>query len=137
MRHSLLLERYPVFSLEIDRTETSLRSASDIAARLRADIESHPSATYLATFDHRAHTESLPNGQIAPEILAAQNVVFCFGLTLPEPCALALRPRSIGVAELPDGFVISFLETPMPVANSAMEYWARALRDRPSTPPGA
>jgi len=29
-----------------------------------------------------------------------------------------------------DRFEISFLEAPMPVANTAMEAWTRALRDR-------
>lgn len=53
-------------------------------------------------------------------------------VALPGPEALALRPRSIGVAELADKFVISFLEAPMPVANTAMEQWAHDLRSRPS-----
>jgi hypothetical protein len=65
---------------------------------------------------------------VAGEIRAAKNVLFCFGLSLPSPEILGLRPRSIGVAELDDQFVISFMETPMPVANSAMEDWALGLR---------
>ncbi|MEJ2576839.1 MAG: hypothetical protein P8106_09175 [Gammaproteobacteria bacterium] len=129
MKRTQLLESYPIFALEIGREETSLRDVEAIAAYLRAQIEAEPAATYIATFDHHAHTRGLPDGQIAPEIQAACNVVFCFGLTLPDPQALALRPRSIGIAALPGHFVISFLETPMPVANSAMERWALALRD--------
>jgi len=131
MRHTLFLERYPVFSVEIGKDETRLRDIGEVVAYLREQVEAHPSATYIATFDHHAHTRSLPEGQIAPDILAATNLVFCFGLTLPEPGALALRPRSIGVAELADRFVVNFLEAPMPVANSAMEAWALSLRDRP------
>jgi hypothetical protein len=56
--------------------------------------------------------------------------VFCFGITLPHPQALALRPRSIGVAETTKGFVVTFMEAPMPIANAAMEDWANGLRDR-------
>jgi hypothetical protein len=41
---------------------------------------------------------------------------------------LAVRPRSIGLAELPDRFVISFLEAPMPEANRKMTEWVLSLR---------
>ena len=47
---------------------------------------------------------------------------------------LAVRPRSIGVAETTRGFVISFMEAPMPIANAAMEDWAEGLR-KPATEP--
>jgi hypothetical protein len=32
--------------------------------------------------------------------------------------------------ELPHSFVITFMEAPMPLANSAMELWAHEIRDR-------
>jgi hypothetical protein len=62
-------------------------------------------------------------------ILDAKNIVFCFGFTIPNPQVLGLRPRSIGVAETDDTFVVSFMEAPMPVANVAMETWAMAIRN--------
>jgi hypothetical protein len=40
---------------------------------------------------------------------------------------LSVRPRSIGIAEYEDRFVISFLEAPMPLANTAMESWVKAI----------
>jgi hypothetical protein len=43
---------------------------------------------------------------------------------------MAVRPRSIGVTEYADRFVINFLEPPMPPATEAMEAWVRGLRDR-------
>ena len=129
MKQSLLMEKYPVFTLQIDRTETRFQSVDDIIGYLRQRVDEHPSATFVAIFDHYAHTRSLSDGRIGSAILAAKNIVFCFGLTLPEPRALALRPRSIGVAETKTGFLIAFMEAPMPVANVAMEEWAKSLRN--------
>jgi len=128
MKQSLLEEKYPVFTLEFDHKETDFQSVDAIIDYLRERIEAHPFARFIAVFDHYAHTRSLQDGQIGAGILAAKNIVFCFGITLPEPQALALRPRSIGVAETRNGFVITFMEAPMPVANIAMEEWARSVR---------
>ena len=36
--------------------------------------------------------------------------------------------RSIGVADMGDRFVVSFLEAPMPFANDTMESWVKGLR---------
>ncbi len=129
MKQTLRLEQYPVFTLEIGREETSLQSIDAVCAYFRARIEAQRCAVFIAEFDHLAHTRSLPEGQVGEGILGARNLIFCFGIALPEPQALALRPRSIGVAETARGFLISFLETPMPVANAAMEDWAQGLRD--------
>lgn len=130
MRQSLFQERYPVYSLELEREETSHDSVESICAYFRACIESHKSATFIAEFDHHAHTSALPEGHIGEGIRAARNIVFCFGISLPNVQVLAVRPRSIGVAETDQGFVITFMEAPMPVANTAMEDWASKLRDR-------
>jgi hypothetical protein len=130
VKQSLLLEKYPIFSLELEREETSLQSVDAICAYFRRRIESHRCAVFIAEFDHHAHTRSLPEGQIGPGIRAAKNLVFCFGITLPDPQVLAVRPSSIGVAETETGFYITFMEAPMPVANAVVEDWAKALRDR-------
>ena len=128
MKQSLLLEKYPVFTLEINKGETDFASMDEIVGYLRHKIEEHRAATLISVFDHFAHTRSLPEGQVSEEIIAAKNLVFCFGLTLPDPRALALRPRSIGIAETRSGYVITFMEAPMPVANLAMEEWVKSLR---------
>lgn len=130
MKQTLLQRKYPIYVLEIGRAETTLGSVDEICAFLRARIEDHGSAVFIAEFDHFAHTRSLPEGHVGEGIHAAKNVVFCFGFTLPEAEVLAVRPRSMGVAETDGGFVISFMEAPMPVANTAMERWASGIRDR-------
>jgi hypothetical protein len=126
-RPQIIHARYPVFILDIARPQTACRDVADIVAHFRRLIERHPCARFLGVFDHMSHTRALPDGEIAEGILDAQNVVFCFGMSIPNPEILALRPRSIGIAELADRFVVSFLETPMPLANSAMETWAQSL----------
>lgn len=126
-KQKLLEEKVPVYLLEIQRSECRFDSVAEIAANFRQVIEAHTLACYIATFDHFAHTRKLPAGQIASNILAAVNVVFCFGLTLPEPAQLANRPRSLGICETDDCFTISFMEAPMPVANAVIEEWARSL----------
>ncbi|MCU7923595.1 MAG: hypothetical protein KZQ88_12960, partial [Candidatus Thiodiazotropha sp. (ex Dulcina madagascariensis)] len=78
---------------------------------------------------------NLPEGQIAEEIVAAYNVVFCFGFTLQGPEQLATRPRSIGVCQSGDRITISFVEAPMPVANALMEQWARSLLHKKAPAP--
>lgn len=127
MKQTLSKAEIPVFSLEISRDETGFDSVDAICGYLRACIESSRSAVFIAEFDHLAHTRDLPEGHVGEEIRAAKNVVFCFGISLPSAQALAARPRSIGVAETDRGFVITFLEAPMPVANAAMEDWAYGL----------
>lgn len=135
MEQRVVFERYPVFVLEVPRCETDYASLEALAAYFIARIEAHPYARFIAEFDHFAHTRALPEGEINPAILDARNVVFCFGICIPDAESLALRPRSIGLAALEDRFVISFLETPMPLANSAMEQWARRVCNRPSQQP--
>ena len=134
MKQTLLHEKYPIYTLEIDREETSLESVDAICSYFRSRIEAHRSAVFIAEFDHYAHTASLPEGRIGEGIRAARNLVFCFGIALPDPRVLAVRPRSIGVAETEGGFLVTFMEAPMPVANAAMEDWAKGIRDRISQP---
>lgn len=130
MKQTLLNDRYPLFVLTLERTEARFKSVDAICGYFRECVESHRCGQFITIFDHHAHTCSLPDGEVADEILAAKNVLFCFGLTLPNPEVLGLRPRSIGVAEYADRFVISFMEAPMPLANAAMEDWALGLRER-------
>ena len=129
MKQTLLQEKYPVYTLEIEPDETSFNSVDEIIGYFRKRIVQHRAAQYIAEFDHYAHTSSLPEGQIAEDILAAKNLVFCFGIALPDPHALAVRPRSIGIAETTKGFLVTFMEAPMPVANAAMEDWAEGLKN--------
>jgi len=127
MKQSLLQEKYPVYTLEMEKSETEYRNTDEIMSYLKTNIENHRITCYIGEFDHYAHTTSLEEGTLQEGIIAAKNIVFCFGIALPKPEMLAVRPRSIGVAEYEDRFVISFLEAPMPMANDTMEKWVKAI----------
>ncbi len=129
MRQIVLQQKYPVFHLEIPKGETSCGSVDAIVEALRARIEAEENVADIAVFDHYAHTSGF-GGEMHPDIAAAKNIVFCFGYKLPDPKMLAVRPRSIGVADMGDRFEISFLEAPMEIANTRMEAWCKALADR-------
>ena len=130
MKQITVMEKYPVFTIEINKNETSYKTIDEIFAYLKAQIEAHPVATYIGEFDHYAHTSSLAEGKINDEIKAAKNLLCCFGKVLPAPEVLAVRPRAIGVAEMEERFVISFLEAPNPDANKAMENWVKQIADK-------
>lgn len=127
MKQQLLQEKYPVYTLEVKKSETPYRNFDEVADYFKRCIEEHEVARYIADFDHHAHTSSLKDGQIEEGMIAAGNLVFCFGTHLPKAAMLAVRPRSIGVAEYDDRFVVAFLEAPMPLANKAMEGWAKNI----------
>lgn len=129
MKQTLLQEKYPVFHLEIPKEETSLATVDDVILALRNKIDREPHVADIAVFDHYAHTKSF-DGEIRGDIVAAKNLVFCFGYKLPDPRVLAVRPRSIGVVDCGDRFVISFLEAPMEIATKTMEEWIKGLADR-------
>jgi len=82
---------------------------------------------FIGVFDHHAHTQRI-GGEIAQGIQAAVDIIFCFGFAIPNPQMLAVRPRSIGIADMGEKFIISFMEAPMQPANQAMEAWTKALR---------
>lgn len=127
MKKTVLMEKYPVFTLEFEKTETACSSVDAIIGYFKAKIEADPVAAFIGIFDHYTHTKSLESGEIAPNIKDAKNIVFCFGQKLPDPKMLAVRPRSIGVAETDAGFTVTFLEAPMQPMNEKMENWAKAL----------
>jgi len=127
MQQITVMEKYPVFTLRVEKNETDYQTIDEIFTYLKVQIDLHPIATYIGEFDHYAHTASLEAGEIAEEIRAAKNLICCFGKVLPKPEVLAVRPRAIGVAEMEDAFVISFLEAPNPDANKAMEQWVKGL----------
>ena len=127
MKQITVMEKYPVFTLEIGKNETSYKNIDEIFTYLKEQIAAHPIATYIGEFDHYVHTSSLEAGEISDEIKDAKNLICCFGKILPKPEILAVRPRAIGVAEMEDSFVVSFLEAPNPEANAAMEKWAKGI----------
>lgn len=133
MKQAIAQIELPVFTLQLEPAECRFDSVDEIAYYLKQQIESHKAAQYIATFNHLEHTASLPEGQVAEDMDAAINLVFCFGFSLQDPSQLAMRPRSIGICHDSNGFTISFIEAPMPVVNALMEEWAYSLRlERPA-----
>ena len=129
MKQTLLWEKYPVFVAEIGRNETTCQDVNDIVSCLKAMIAENDRVQFIGVFDHHAHTRRI-GGDIDPAIRGAVDVIFCFGSTLPDPAVLAVRPRSIGVADLGDRFVVSFMEAPAAPVNGAMERWVKGLRNK-------
>lgn len=128
MKQTLLQEKYPVFVAEIAKSETACKNVDEIVAYLKDKIAGNPKVQFIGVFDHYAHTTRI-QGEINPAIKAAVDVIFCFGIALPNPQVLAVRPRSIGIADMGDTFVVSFMEAPMKPANDAMEAWVKGLRN--------
>ena len=127
MKQITVMEKYPVFTLEVNKNETSYKDVDAVLQYLKEKIDTHPIAVYIGEFDHYAHTNSLADGEVSEDIKDAKNIICCFGKKLPKPLVLAVRPRSIGVADMGDHFVVSFLEAPNPEANSAMEEWVKDI----------
>ncbi len=127
MQKNVFKEKYPLLSYEIHKSETSKKNVDEIIAYFKEKIEAHPVATFIATFDHYAHTSSLAEHSINPAIIDVKNIIFCFGAEIPSPKVAAVRPRSIGVCELEDKFVIEFMEAPNEKANDFMENWTKNL----------
>ncbi len=128
MQEISMMEKYPVFKLELHKSDTKFKSVDEILDYIEDKISSHPVAKYIGSFDHYIHTTSLEAGKVSDDIKDAKNIIFCFGKELPKPELLAIRPRSIGVAEMSDSFVISFMEAPNKDANNAMIDWVKSTQ---------
>ena len=127
MKQLTLMDKYPVNTRTIAKTETTLKSTDEVIAFIKAKIDAHPVASYIATFDHYTHTKSLESGEINPEFTDAKNIIFCFGVQLPKAEMLAVRPRAIGVVETAESFVVSFMDAPNPQAHQFMVDWVEAI----------
>ena len=127
MKQRIFKEKYHIFEIEYKKSELQYISVDEIISALQVKIDAHSVIAFIAIFDQYKHTASLKDGEINPSIKAAKNIIFCFGKELPTPEILAIRPRSIGVCELEDSFVVSFLEAPNDAANKTMEDFVKSL----------
>jgi hypothetical protein len=127
MKQILLQEKFPIFSLEVNKDETDLKDAQAAINYFKELVDDHPVTRFIGEFDHYSHTRGLEEGEIAEGILDARNIVFCFGTKLPKAEMMAVRPRSIGVVEMPEKFIISFMEAPMEMANKTMTKWVESV----------
>ena len=130
MTKTILMDKYPIFSLEVNKNETTFTTVDEIINYLKGLVDSHPVAKYIAIFNHYEHTSSMEDGVIADEIKDAKNLIFCFGKQLPSTKILAVRPRSIGVSELENSFVIDFLEVPNEQLHVVTEGWAKSVANK-------
>lgn len=130
MEKFTLQEKYPVYSFKVSKNDTTFTNVDEIIDYLKGKIDGHPVAKFLTVFDHYSHTKELENGEIDENIVNAKNIIFCFGIKIPNPDVMAVRPRSIGVTELKDHFVINYMEAPMLPANQAMEEWVTSIRNK-------
>ena len=126
MKKTIFMDKYPVYTLEILKNETSLKNVDEILAYFKEKIDSHNIAVFISIFDHYSHTQSL-GGQINPDIKDAKNIVFCFGAAIPNTKILAARPRSIAIAELENSFMVEFIEAPNEKLHEVMENWTREI----------
>ena len=127
MTKTIFMDKYPIFSHEIKKDATKHQTVDAIIEQLKSLIEKHPVAEYIAIFDHYQHTSNLGENLIAEEILDAKNLIFCFGKQIPTTKILAVRPRSIGVCELKDSFMIDCMEAPNEQLQKTLEEWVESL----------
>jgi hypothetical protein len=130
MKHNLLEDKFTIFKLEIDKSETRFKTAQERVNNFKRLIDEHKLTCFIGEFDHCSHTKGLDNSEIKDEIVNERNVVFCFGTKLPAPEVLAVRSGSIGTEATETGFTISFVEAPMVTANETIESWIRNVANR-------
>lgn len=127
MKQKIFKGKYHIFEIEYKKDELEFNSVDEIISAIKTKVDEHDVIAYIATFDHYTHTKRI-NGEINEKILDAKNIVFCFGKEIPTPEVLAVRPRSIGVTELVDSYVVNFLEAPNDVANVVMQDIIKSLK---------
>ena len=122
------MEKYPIFSLNIQKDETNFKSVDEIIEHLKALVISHPIATYITIFDHYTHTKELEDSQMMEGLQDAKNLLFCFGKQIPTTKVLAVRPRSIAVSEFCDSFTIDCMEAPNEQLHNVMTTWIKSIK---------
>lgn len=127
MKKKQFKEIYSIFEIIYKKEELKQQSVDEIISNLKQMIIDHPVIAYIDTFDQYQQTQRV-NGEIHPAIKAAKNIIFCFGMELPTPEVLAVRPRSIGVCELEECYVINFMEAPNAQANATMVEMIKSLK---------
>lgn len=128
MEKTLFMDKYPIHSLTLLKTELRYKRMSEIVDYFKEKINSDPVAHFIAIFDHYTHTKAL-GGEIMEGLKDVQNIVFCFGSAIPSTKMVAVRPRSIGICEFEDRFVIEFMEAPKEEIHTIMQLWTKALVD--------
>ena len=127
MKKIIFKDKYPIYTIQILKSETKFKDTDKIIEYIKEKIEQHPIASYITVFDHLSHTKSLDGHKIIEDMVDAKNIIFCFGKEIPTAKILAVRPRSIGVCEFTNHFEINFLEAPKEGLQKELESWIKGL----------
>lgn len=122
MKKINLMDKYPIYTKDILKSQTKISNIDSFIGVLKQKIENDDVATFISIFDHYKHTSDLW-WELSEWMIAGKIIVFCFGQDLPNPLAMAVRPRNIAIAEYEDKFVVSFLEAPRDKANDKKISW--------------
>lgn len=127
MQHITVEGRYPVWVEEIAKADTPWRDVDEIAAALSACIRHQAGSAFIGVFDHYGFNlrvcEPLPI-----DMRDAKTILFCPGAKLLNPEGLALCPCAIGVADMGNRFVVSFLDAPVVSPVESLALWVEDLR---------
>ena len=130
MKKILLKDKFPVYTLDILKSETTLNTTDEVIDYLKSKIAEHPTATFIAIFDHYGHVKALEKGEIDDSIVDSKNILFCMAGAIPNAMIAAVRPRSIAVNELSDKFIVNFMEAPLEAPNNKMIEWVESIKAR-------
>ncbi len=122
------LGQYHIQFMEFSKDEAAFANADEMIEHIKAQIDAHPMARYIATFDHYLHTKSLPQGRIADDIVDVKMAIFCFGPDISIPQLAGIRPRSISVVEHTDKYTVTFMNAPAPFIQDEMTKWSEQLK---------
>jgi len=128
MEKTVFMDKYPIHSLTLQKEKLRYKSMAQLVEYFKEKITTHPVAHFIAIFDHYTHTKAL-DGEILDGLKDVKNIVFCFGSAIPSTKMVAVRPRSIGICEFEDRFVIEFMEAPKEELHAVMKTWAKSLVD--------
>ncbi|MDD5404621.1 MAG: hypothetical protein PHZ14_08815 [Sulfuricella sp.] len=118
---------YPVWVEEIAKADTPWHDVDEVAAALSAGIRHQAGVALIGVFDH--YGLNLRVGASLPlDMQDAKMVLFCPGARLLRPEGVALCPRAIGVADMGNRFVISFLEAATAASTETLALWVEELR---------
>ena len=127
MKKILLKDKYPVYVQTIKKNKTIFKNVNEIILLYKELINKHPITSFIAIFDNYEHTLNLKEHVISQDIKDAKNIIYCYGKSLDKIEITGIRPRSFGVVETDDNFVISFMEAPDPIANKQMIDWTKTI----------
>lgn len=118
---------YSVWVEEIAKADTPWRDVDEITAALQSCICDLGATAFIGVFDHYGF--NLRAGAPLPMCMQdAKTLLFCRGSRLRDPMLLALCPSAIGVADMGNRFVISFLDAPTVFPAETVGQWVEELR---------